>query len=76
MFETKRKDWYFIYLASLVFFLSLIVSMWDFILIQNMDFGIINVLGLILFFIGLTMFNWKENSGKTLFTGLENSARA
>ena len=53
MFETKNEDWYFIVLASLVFFSSLIVSIWDFLIIQKMNFGIINVFGLILFLIGL-----------------------
>jgi len=55
MFKTKKEDWYFIVISSLIFFLAIIVSIWDFIFIGKINFGIINVLGLILFLIGLTI---------------------
>ncbi|MDI6645375.1 MAG: isoprenylcysteine carboxylmethyltransferase family protein, partial [Methanobacteriaceae archaeon] len=74
MFETKKEDWYFIIISYLIFFLSLIVSILDFILIQKMNFGVMNVLGLILFLIGLTIrLSGKRTLGKYYSYGLETS---
>lgn len=57
LFQTKREDRPFVILASLVFFSSLFVSLWDFICVQGMiyRFGIINAFGLILFLTGIVI---------------------
>jgi len=54
-FEIERADWSFIISATLVFLSALLVTAWDFIQIQKMTyhFGIVNLLGLILFFTGI-----------------------
>lgn len=56
-FKTKREDWVFIIPASLVFFLALFVTVWDFVQVQGMvySFGIVNVVGLGLFLIGFSI---------------------
>jgi protein-S-isoprenylcysteine O-methyltransferase Ste14 len=53
MFKTTREDWYFIVPSSLIFFFALIISVWDFIIIQKANYGIINIIGVILFLTGL-----------------------
>jgi len=57
MFETKREDLYFIIPTSFIFFTALFVTLWDFILIQNMKFifNVVNILGLVLFIIGVSI---------------------
>lgn len=55
--KTKREDWVFIVPASLAFFSALFVTVWDFVQVQGMiySFGIVNAVGLGLFFIGFPM---------------------
>ncbi len=55
LFETEREDWLFVVLASLVFFLALLVSFWDFAFVQGtvFRFSVFSVLGLILFVVGV-----------------------
>ena len=55
LFETAREDWIFVVLASLVFFLALFVSFWEFVTVQRMvfRFSLFSVLGLILFVVGV-----------------------
>jgi protein-S-isoprenylcysteine O-methyltransferase Ste14 len=57
LFRTEKEDRLFVVLASLVFFLSLLVSSWDFVKIQGITFhlNISNILGLILFFVGYSI---------------------
>jgi len=56
-FQTARADWSFIISATLIFVLALLVTAWDFIQIQKMiyRFEMINVIGLILFLIGIVI---------------------
>lgn len=55
LFETERADWSFVISATLVFVLALLVTVWDFIQIQKMTyrFGLVNVVGLVLFLVGV-----------------------
>jgi len=55
LFETEREDRVFVVLASLVFFSSLFVSIWEFVTVQGMvsRFSAFSVLGLILFVVGV-----------------------
>jgi len=55
--KTEREDWGFIITASLVFFLAMFVTVWDFVQVQRMifGFGIVNFVGLGLFLIGFSI---------------------
>ena len=55
LFETEKEDRIFVVLASLVFFLALSVSFWEFVTVQRMvfRFSLFSVLGLILFVVGV-----------------------
>jgi protein-S-isoprenylcysteine O-methyltransferase Ste14 len=57
LFETEKADRPFIVLASIVFFSSLTVSVWDFVWIQKAVFhlGVVNILGLVLFIVGVSV---------------------
>jgi len=57
MFETKRADLYFIIPASLNFFSALLITLWDFVNIQEMTYhlSLVNVVGLGLFSIGVSL---------------------
>ena len=57
LFQIIREDWSFIIPASLIFFSSLLITLWDFIQIQEMSYrlSIVNVPGLALFLIGIIM---------------------
>jgi len=57
LLQTKREDWPFIILASLIFFSALLVTLWDFLIFQKMTFhlSLVNVAGLGLFFIGISI---------------------
>ncbi|MBU7018771.1 MAG: isoprenylcysteine carboxylmethyltransferase family protein [Theionarchaea archaeon] len=49
-----RSDWHFISAASLIFFSSLFVTLWDFTQVQNIPCGgVVSVVGLILFATGV-----------------------
>lgn len=75
MLETKRSDWYFIIPAVLIYFSAIIVTIWDFIVIQGMNyhFGFINLLGLILGAIGFTIRGLaKRTLGKNYSYGLKS----
>jgi len=55
LFETVREDRVFVVLASSVFFVALLVSLWEFVAIQRMvfHFNAFVVLGLVLFVVGV-----------------------
>jgi len=55
LFQTKREDWSFVIPATLVFALGLLVTGWDFVLVQGMiyRFDIVNLVGLALFAVGV-----------------------
>lgn len=55
--ETKRSDRYFLIPAVIIYFSALVVTMWDFIVIQGtiFHFGFISLLGLIFGVIGFTI---------------------
>ena len=57
MFQTKRADWYFIIPATLVWMASLVVTAWDFVLIQKTvyRFGAVNFVGVLLIIIGVAI---------------------
>jgi len=57
LFKTERSDWFFVVSATLVFVLSLLVTAWEFILIQYLTyrFGIVSAVGLILFVTGVAI---------------------
>lgn len=57
MVKTIRSDWHFMIPASLVFFSALIITWWDFVKIHELIFhmNLINVLGLLLFVIGIVI---------------------
>ncbi len=72
MFETTHQDWYFITISSLVFFLALIISIYDFFVVQKSNYGIMNVIGLFLFLLGLFIrLGGKRNLGKYYSRGLK-----
>jgi len=54
-FQTKREDWGFVIPATLIFVLALLVTVWDFVYVQGMiyRFGIVNLVGLALFVVGV-----------------------
>jgi protein-S-isoprenylcysteine O-methyltransferase Ste14 len=56
-FKTLRADWGFIISTTLVFVFSLIVTAWDFVVLQGMvfSFGVVNAVGLVLFVIGTVL---------------------
>jgi protein-S-isoprenylcysteine O-methyltransferase Ste14 len=71
MFKTIKKDWYFILASSLIFFLAVALSIWEFLVVQKANYSIINVIGLILFLIGLFIrLNGKKTLGKYYSRGL------
>jgi hypothetical protein len=55
LFETEREDRAFVVLASLVFVLALIVSLWEFVAVQGMvfRFSVLSITGLVLFVVGV-----------------------
>jgi len=57
LFQTQREDWPFIILASLIFFSALLVTLWDFVQIQEMTYrlSLVSVVGLGLFVIGVSI---------------------
>jgi protein-S-isoprenylcysteine O-methyltransferase Ste14 len=57
MFQTLRADVGFVVSATIVFFLGLAVTMWDFWHIQGMIYrmGIVNVVGFLLFSVGVLL---------------------
>lgn len=74
MLETKRSDWFFIIPAALIYFSALIVTIWDFVVIQRMiyHFGFINLLGLVFGVIGFTIRGLaKRTLGKNYSYGLK-----
>lgn len=71
MLETTHEDWYFITLSSLIFFLALFISIYDFLVVQKANYGIVNVIGLVLFLIGLYIrLSGKHALGKYYSRGL------
>jgi len=56
-FKTEKEDWPFIIPATLIFVLALLLTVWDFVLVQRMiyRFGIVNAAGLILFVTGVVL---------------------
>jgi protein-S-isoprenylcysteine O-methyltransferase Ste14 len=76
LFRTEKEDRLFVVLASLVFFLSLLVSSWDFVKVQGLVFhlNISNISGSILFFIGCPIrVIGKRTLGKYYSYGLKTS---
>lgn len=57
LFQTEREDWRFVVSATVVFALALVVAVWDFVVIQKMiyRFGVLNVIGLVLFLVGISI---------------------
>jgi len=57
LIQTERADRIFVVLATSIFVLSLLAIAWDFVRVQKMafSFNLINILGLVLFFIGVIM---------------------
>jgi membrane-bound ClpP family serine protease len=57
LFQTEKEDWRFVVSATAVFALALVVAVWDFVVIQKMiyRFGLLNVIGLVLFLIGISI---------------------
>ena len=57
LFQTKREDLSFVIFATMVFVLALVVTAWDFIVIQKMifRFGLLAVIGLVLFLMGVAL---------------------
>ena len=54
LFQTESEDWRFVFSATAVFALALVVTIWDFVVFQKMiyRFGALNFIGLVLFLIG------------------------
>jgi protein-S-isoprenylcysteine O-methyltransferase Ste14 len=51
-----RADWHFIVAASIIFFSALLVTLWDFIQVQNIKgVGFVSVVGLMLFITGVAL---------------------
>jgi protein-S-isoprenylcysteine O-methyltransferase Ste14 len=57
LFETEREDRAFVVLASLVFVLALLVSLWEFVAVQGMvfRFSVLSITGLVLFVVGVSI---------------------
>src|SRR4030043_69803 len=57
MSRIAKADWYFIISATAVWLLSLIVTTWDFVQLQNLafHFGAVNAVGLASFLIGVAL---------------------
>jgi len=57
LFETEKEDRAFVVLASLVFVLVLLVSLWEFVTVQGMVFRLnaFSVTGLVLFVVGVSI---------------------
>jgi len=55
LFETSREDWAFVFSASLVWALSLLVTLWDFVVLQEMTYRLsfVSAAGLALFIAGV-----------------------
>ena len=78
LFQTKRADWGFVVLASLIFFSALLVTLWDFVKIQEMTYrlSLVNVVGLGLFSIGVSMrLVARRTLGKYFLSGLKTSQK-
>ena len=76
MFQTRREDWSFVVLASLVFFAALFVSLWDFVYVQGSvyRFGAMNIIGLFLFALGVSIrLVARRTLGKYFSSGLKTS---
>ena len=72
-FQTIKADFKFIVLATVIFVLALLMTAWDFVQIQKItyNFNLINVLGLVLFVIGITIrLVGKKTLGKYYSYGL------
>jgi len=57
LFKTEKADKPFVVLASLIFFSSLVVSIWDLVEIQGAQYRLsaLNVVGLVLFLMGCSL---------------------
>jgi protein-S-isoprenylcysteine O-methyltransferase Ste14 len=78
MFKTEKVDWYFIVIASLIFFFALSVTLWDFIWIQKMNYRLSlgNIIGLVLFSTGVTIrIVARRTLGKYFSYGLKTSQK-
>jgi len=77
-FKTKGADSYFIISASLFFFSALLVTLWDFVKIQEMTYrlSLVNVVGLGLFLIGVSLrIMARRTLGKYFLSGLKTSQK-
>lgn len=78
MFRTKREDWGFVIPATLVFISALLVTGWDFVLVQGMIYrlNITNLVGLGLFVVGvLIRLMARRTLGKYFTHGLRTSQK-
>ena len=78
MFKTEQADWYFIFIASLIFFLALSVTLWDFVWVQEMNcrLSLVNIVGLVFFSIGVTIrIVARRTLGKYFSYGLKTSQK-
>lgn len=57
MIRIEKADWYFIFPATIVWILSLVITAWDFILLQGkiFNFDVVSILGLTLFLAGVSL---------------------
>ena len=78
LFQTKRADKVFMILGSLVFFSALLVTLWDFVKIQEMTYrlSLVNVVGLVLFSIGVSIrLVARRTLGKCFSSGLKTTQK-
>lgn len=78
MFQTKRADRVFMILGSLVFFSALLVTLWDFVKIQEMTYrlSLVNVVGLGLFSMGVSIrLVARRALGKYFSSGLKTTQK-
>ena len=78
MFKTEQADWYFVFIASLIFFLALSVTLWDLVWVQEMNYrlSLVNVVGLVFFSIGVTIrIVARRTLGKYFSYGLKTSQK-
>ena len=78
LFQTKRADRVFMILGSLVFFSALLVTLWDFVKIQEMTYrlSLVNVVGLVLFSIGVSIrLVARRTLGKYFSSGLKTTQK-
>lgn len=78
LFQTKRADKVFMILGSLVFFSALLVTLWDFVKIQEMTYrlSLVNVVGLVLFSIGVSIrLVARRTLGKYFSSGLKTTQK-